>query len=96
MSLLPVTGLWRQDSTTPTARSRCRWCDHRRGLQRRRCQCLSWEYEICDGIDNDCNDEIDEGLVVDFMPMLMAMVLSDLTVESACESPEGFVHGGRL
>ena len=48
--------------------------------------------EICDGIDNDCNDEIDEGLVVDFYADADGDGFgSDLTVESACEAPEGFV-----
>ena len=38
--------------------------------------------EVCDGLDNDCNGDVDEGLLNMSMPMLITMV--SVMQSSAC------------
>ncbi len=50
--------------------------------------------EVCDGADNDCNDEVDDGLPSEsYWPDQDEDGLGDSTAtgEEACEAPEGFV-----
>ena len=48
--------------------------------------------EVCDGLDNNCDGETDEGLLVDFYQDSDADGFGfDGSVESACEAPEGYV-----
>ncbi len=48
--------------------------------------------EVCDGIDNDCDDDIDEGVTTTFYADEDTDSYGDPTVyEDACEAPEGYV-----
>ena len=51
--------------------------------------------EICDGVDNNCDDEIDEGVKTEFYADVDGdgFGTDNLTVY-ACEAPEGFVQTG--
>jgi len=51
--------------------------------------------EICDGSDNDCDEEIDEGVTDTFFSDADGDGFGNASVTiEACESPEGFVNNG--
>ena len=48
--------------------------------------------EICDGIDNNCNSSVDEGLILEWFADADGDMYGDAeTVVSACNQPEGYV-----
>ena len=52
-------------------------------------------YEVCDGIDNDCNDEVDEGVLTVFYLDSDGDGFGDEdTVSEACTQPEGYITRG--
>jgi hypothetical protein len=51
--------------------------------------------EVCDGYDNDCDGEIDEGVLVTFFRDLDTDTYGDPAVSvEACEAPAGYVSDG--